>query len=323
MENRTLPVLWQGKPYYSLDAFCKNTYGEKIYKIALNAGLNCPNRDGTLSTGGCIFCSKGGSGDFAAPVFSPEDFDAGFQKGKELLSGKHTGKRFIAYFQAYTNTYGPVAYLESIYKRALNKEEVIGISIATRPDCLPAEVLSLLERLKKEYSHKFIWIELGLQSIHERSALFIRRGYPLSCFEQAVATLHRLELPVIVHLILGLPHESTEDMLASLSYVNTLPVWGIKLQLLHILKGTDLAGLYERNPAEFCPLSEKEAYLSLLISCLTHLRPDIVVHRVTGDAPKALLIAPQWSGDKRGLLNALHHKMKEQHAFQGKQYCPK
>lgn len=179
-----------------------------------------------------------------------------------------------------------------------------------------------MERLKKQYPDKFIWIELGLQTIHEETARFIRRGYPLSCFEKAVYALHKLGIPVIVHLILGLPHETKADVLSSVSYVNALPVWGIKLQLLHILKGTDLADLYEGNPAEFCPLSEKEDYLSLLINCLMHLRPDMVIHRVTGDAPKALLVAPLWSSNKKGLLNALHHQMKEQHAFQGKQYCP-
>lgn len=315
------PFLWHGKPYYSLDAYCKNTYGEKVYKIALNTGLSCPNRDGTLDTRGCIFCSSGGSGDFASSLFSPEEFEAGFQAGKQRLSGKHTGSLFIAYFQAYTNTYGPISYLEAIYARALTEPDVLGISIATRPDCLPEEILSLLERLKKQYPDKFIWIELGLQTINAETARFIRRGYPLSCFEKAVQSLNELSIPVIVHLILGLPHETAQDALSAVSYLNALPVWGVKLQLLHILKGTDLAALYNGNPAEFCPLSEKEDYLSLLINCLMQLRPDMVVHRVTGDAPKAYLLAPLWSGDKKGLLNALHRQMKEQHAFQGKQYC--
>lgn len=313
-------ALWHGKPYYSLDAYLKNTYGEKIYKVALNAGLTCPNRDGRLNTKGCIFCSKGGSGDFAAPLSSPEEFRAAFLSGRRRLMRKTAGAKFIAYFQAYTNTYGPVSYLEAIYRAALEDASVVGISIATRPDCLPKEVLALLKKLKEEYPYKFIWIELGLQTIREQTAVFIRRGYALSCFEAALDALHGLSLPVIVHLILGLPGETKADTLSAISYLNRLPVWGLKLQLLHILKDTDLAKLYFENPQKICVFPDKEAYLDLLISCMEHLRPDMVLHRVTGDAPKSLLIAPLWSGDKRGVLNALHRTMKEQGAFQGRFY---
>lgn len=309
------------KPYYSLDSYLKNAYGEKIYKAALNAGLSCPNRDGTLGRGGCIFCSRGGSGDFAASI-RPEDFNAGFEAAKERLAGKYGGRKFIAYFQAYTNTYGPLPYLEAIYHRALMEEDVAGISIATRPDCLPDQVLDLLASLKRRYPQKFIWIELGLQTVNEKTASFIRRGYPLSCFERAVASLEELALPVIAHLILGLPGETGEDTLHAVSYLNSLPVWGVKLQLLHILKGTDLERMYLAQPDEICPLSEREAYLDLLIDAIEHLRPDMVIHRITGDAPKALLLAPKWSGDKRGVLNSLHRKMKERSAFQGRLYVP-
>lgn len=312
--------LWHGKPYYTLDAYLKNTYGEKIYKVALNAGLTCPNRDGRLDTRGCVFCSKGGSGDFAAPLSSPEEFRAAFLSGRHKLANKTDGARFIAYFQAYTNTYGPVSYLESIYRIALEDDSVAGISIATRPDCLPEEVLALLKKLKNDYPRKFIWLELGLQTIREQTAAFIRRGYSLSCFETALDALCGLSLPVIVHLILGLPGETKEDTLSAISYLNKLPVWGIKLQLLHILKGTDLAGLYFENPKKICVFPDMESYLDLLISCIEHLRPDMVLHRVTGDAPKSLLIAPLWSGDKRGVLNALHRTMKERGAFQGRLY---
>ncbi len=309
------------KPYYSVNTYLKSTYGEKIYKAALNAGLSCPNRDGTLGRGGCIFCSRGGSGDFAAQI-TPEEFNAGFEAARRRLSGKYGGIKFIAYFQAYTNTYGPLSYLEAIYERALLEENVAGISIATRPDCLPDEVLALLAALKRRFPQKFIWIELGLQTVNERTASFIRRGYPLPCFENAVSSLQELSIPVIAHLILGLPGENREDTLNAVSYLNALPVWGVKLQLLHILRGTDLEKLYLERPEEICPLSQKEDYLDLLIDAIEHLRPDMVIHRVTGDAPKSLLIAPKWSGDKRGVLNSLHGKMKERSAFQGRLYVP-
>lgn len=308
------------KPYYSLDAFFKNTYGEKIYKVAFHAGLTCPNRDGTIDTRGCIFCSAGGSGDFAVPFSCGQAFKQSLAAGKKVLSRKHTGARFIAYFQAYTNTYGPVSYLEEIYRTALEEEAVCGISIATRPDCLPPPVMSLLEKLKKAYPHKFIWTELGLQTIHEHTAAYIRRGFSLSCFQEAVYALHTLDIPVIAHLILGLPGETTEEIFASVSYLNALPVWGIKLQLLHVLKGTDLALEYEKKPEYISVFPTPDSYLEVLISCIERLRSDIVIHRVTGDAPGKLLIAPQWSADKRNVLNMLHKKMKEQSASQGRLY---
>ncbi len=316
-ENQTP---WHGKPYYSLDAYCKNTYKEKLYKIALNAGFTCPNRDGTLDTRGCIFCSKGGSGDFAATFTSPVALKPALDSGKERLSEKQTGSKFIAYFQAYTNTYGPVSYLEKIYNTALSEDSVSGISIATRPDCLPKEVLALLKKLKGQYPDKFIWIELGLQTCKEETAVFIRRGYQNSCFEASLYPLYELDIPVIVHLILGLPGETKDDMLSSISYINQLPVWGVKLQLLHILKGTDLASLYEETPNVVCPFPTKEAYINTLIDCIALLRPDIVLHRVTGDAPRSLLLAPLWSTDKKSVLNTLHHEMKLRSVYQGKYY---
>lgn len=309
------------KPYYSLDTYCKETYGEKLYKIALDAGFTCPNRDGSLDSRGCIFCSAGGSGDFAARFTSAADFKASLIQGKERLKSKKTGARFIAYFQAYTNTYGPVSYLEEIYRSALSDEEIAGISIATRPDCLPKEVLLLLKTLKENYPDKFIWVELGLQTIHEKTALFIRRGYPLSCFEKAVWELQKISVPVIVHVILGLYKETKEDMLATVSYLNGLPIHGIKLQLLHILKGTDLATLYMENPESFCFFKDKDDYLDFVIKCIQNLRPDIVIHRVTGDAPKALLLSPLWSANKRDVLNTLHKKLKESSAYQGQKYA--
>lgn len=314
---------WHGKPYYSLDAFCKNTYGEKLYKASLDAGLSCPNRDGSIGTGGCIFCSAGGSGDFASRIRDVNAFSLAFRESIQKQAGKHTGRKYIAYFQAYTNTYGPIAYLEKIYRLALSEPLTAGISIATRPDCLPEDVVSLLIRLKAEFPDKFIWVELGLQTIHETTALFIRRGYPLSCFEDAIGRLQGANIPVVVHVILGLPGETREQMLETIDYLNTKPIWGIKLQMLHILKDTDLGTLFEKSPSSCGSFETRDAYLDLLIECLVHLRPDIVVHRLTGDAPRKLLLAPLWSTDKRQVLNLLHKQMKETSSFQGKYYSPR
>lgn len=312
--------LWLGKPYYSLDAYCKNTFREKLYKISLDAGFTCPNRDGTVSHGGCIFCSEGGSGDFASRLSCPEQIREALLEGRGQLSQKQTGNLFIAYFQAYTGTYGPIEYLESVYRAALSVDFVAGISIATRPDCLPTEVIKLLQTLKQDFPDKFIWIELGLQTIHERTAQFIRRGYPLSVFEQALDALSAIDIPVIVHLILGLPGETTEDILSSVTYLNKQKIAGVKLQLLHILKNTDLASYCQKHPQEPVSYETLDTYLDVLISCIEHLRPDIVIHRVTGDAPKELLIAPLWSANKRNVLNTLHQKMKQRSAYQGKEW---
>lgn len=311
----TLPN-WHGKPYYSLDAYCKNTFGHKCYKIALNAHMTCPNRDGSLGTQGCIFCSAGGSGDFAVSTRG-SSIGTQINEGLSLFHDKKVGQHFIAYFQAYTNTYAPIEYLEQVYTESLEHPDVCGISIATRPDCLPNHVLDLLSRLKRQYPNKFIWIELGLQTMHETTANFIRRGYPLSCFEDACSRLRAIDIPFIVHVILGLPHETKADMLETVDYLNSCKPFGIKLQLLHVLKDTDLADYYTSKA--FNTLT-KEEYLDILIACLEHLSPDIVVHRVTGDGPRDLLISPLWSCNKRDVLNSLHQLMKMRNSYQGKLY---
>jgi len=304
---------WHGKPYYSLDAYCKNTFQHKCYKIALNAHMTCPNRDGTLDTRGCIFCSAGGSGDFAVDCIG-KSISEQLTEGISLFRNKKIGEHFIAYFQAFTNTYAPVSYLEQVYRPALEHPDVCGISIATRPDCIPEEVLELLVSLKKEFPDKFIWIELGLQTIHEHTAEFIRRGYPLSCFEETFTRLKAAGIPVIVHVILGLPHETSKMMLETVDYLNRIHPFGVKLQLLHVLEHTDLASYYQEQGFE---VLTKEDYLTLVVNCLTKLAPDIVVHRVTGDGPKDILIAPKWSCNKRDVLNSLHKMMKNQNAWQG------
>lgn len=305
---------WHGKPYYSLDAYCKNTFQHKCYKIALNTHMSCPNRDGTLGTRGCIFCSAGGSGDFAVSTVG-KSIQEQLKEGISLFRDKKVGQHFIAYFQAYTNTYAPLPYLEQVYTEALECPVICGISIATRPDCLPDEVLQLIKRLQNTYPDKFIWLELGLQTIHEETARLIRRGYPLACFSDSMEKLSALHIPVIVHVILGLPHETSEMMLETIDYLNTVKPFGVKLQLLNVLQNTDLADYYLQNNFE---ILTKDAYLELVVSCLEHLSPDIVIHRVTGDGPKHLLIAPSWSCNKRDVMNSLHRLMREKHTRQGK-----
>lgn len=366
---------WLDKPYYSLDAYMKYTYGQKVYKIAVDAGLTCPNRDGTLGERGCIFCSAGGSGDFAVPIVggnrqvgqkpvgaSTEVYHKEYERRgscgdverktldvrRQMERGmakfhKKVGEKFVIYFQAYTNTYGNPAYLERIWREALEEESVVGISIATRPDCLgipgvfisekhaepiagdrrqetesSETVIGILARLQKEYATcgKFIWIELGLQTMHEKTAEYIRRGYPLSTYETAIQALTDMDIPYITHVILGLPGENEADMLATVRYVcgQQEKPFGIKLQLLHVLRGTDL---YEDYAAGKFEVLSEDAYIELVIRCLEVIPDDIVIHRVTGDGPKNILAAPLWSGNKRHVLNTLHQKMKIEKREQG------
>ena len=303
---------WGEKRYHSMDYDLKQIYNEKVYKITLNGGMSCPNRDGKLGTRGCIFCSAQGSGDFAGSATS--SITEQLAKGKEALSKKRPVHSYIAYFQAFTNTYAPVDYLERIFTEAIQDPEVKILSIATRPDCLSPNVLSLLERLNKI---KPVWVELGLQTIHEVTASYIRRGYSLDVFEQAVTNLRNIGITVIVHTILFLPGEDEKMMLQTLNYLNHMDIQGIKLQLLHILEGTDLASDYENEPFHSPSMEE---YIHLLGTCIAKLRPEITIHRLTGDGPKELLIAPLWTSNKRTVLNTLHSYLKEQDIWQGKEF---
>jgi radical SAM protein (TIGR01212 family) len=306
---------WGCKRYHALDYELKKSCGHKLYKLSLNGGMSCPNRDGTLDTRGCIFCSQGGSGDFAS---SPrKSITKQIADAKTLLAPKLYGQNcgYIAYFQAYTNTYAPVSYLKQIFSEAIAHPDIEILSIATRPDCLDDDVLSLLDSCNRQ---KPVWVELGLQTIHEHTAQYIRRGYPLSVFETAVGKLHALKLQVIVHTILGLPGETRQQMLETMDYLAGQPVDGIKLQLLHILKGTDLGTLYEKGMMTH--VLSLEEYVDIVISCLEHLPAGMVVHRITGDGPKKLLLAPLWSGNKKLVLNSIHKQMKERNTWQGKYY---
>ena len=303
---------WGDKPYHSLDYYMKKRFGEKVYRLSLNAGLTCPNRDGTLAHSGCIFCSQGGSGDFAAP--SSEPIAQQIAAAKALISKKTNCRKYLAYFHAYTNTYGPIPYLRRIFMDAIRHPDIVGLFIATRPDCLPDEVLALLAELNVQ---KPLWLELGLQTIHAQSHTFIRSGFSLSCFETAVANLKSIGIPVIIHVILGLQGETTEQMLETIDYLAHLGIHGIKLHLLHILIDTDLYAYYQKHPF---PLFTLEEYCDILCRCIEHLPPDVVIHRLTGDGPKKLLAAPLWSADKKRVLNTIHKTMKEQHSWQGKSW---
>ena len=300
--------------FRSLNDALRERFGEKLYKLALNGGCTCPNRDGTLGTRGCIFCSAGGSGEFAAnPGLSIREQ---IEDGKRRLSGKRPVQRYIAYFQAYTNTYGPIGRLRDMFMEAIAQPEIAVLSIATRPDCLGDEVLALLAELNER---KPVWVELGLQTIHEKTAAFIRRGYPLPVFDEAMEALAERKIETVVHTILGLPGETPEMMLDTVRYVSRTPAAGIKLQLLHILKNTDLAEYYARTGF---PVLSMEEYVDLVVRCLEVCRPDLVIHRLTGDGPSDLLTAPLWSQAKRTVLNAIHRELKLRNTWQGRLYQP-
>lgn len=283
--------------YYSFNRHLRERFGCKVYKISINGGFTCPNRDGTLGTRGCIFCSAGGSGDFAE---SPElSITQQIEKGKERVKNKIKSGKYIAYFQAFTNTYAPVETLRKKFTQAINHPDIVMLSVATRPDCLPEEVIELLKELN---DIKPVSVELGLQTIHEKNAEYIRRGYRLECYDNAVKRLKAAGLEVVCHIILGLPGETKSDMLESVDYACKSGIDGIKLQLLHVLKGTDLAKDYENGKFKVLTMDE---YLDILKSCLDIIPKNIVIHRLTGDGAKKDLIAPLWSADKKRVLNAV------------------
>ncbi|MDD3239010.1 MAG: TIGR01212 family radical SAM protein [Lachnospira sp.] len=298
--------------YYSVNEYIKDTYGCKLYKLALNGGMSCPNRDGLIDTRGCIFCSAGGSGDFAASAM--DSISEQIDHAKALISSKYHGSQYIAYFQAYTNTYAEVDYLKSIFTEAITRDDIAILSIATRPDCLSLDVLELLSELNKI---KPVWIELGLQTIHGRTAEYIRRGYALPVFENAVRELHQRKIQVIAHMILGLPGESHEMMLETANYLAHQDLFGIKLQLLHVLKGTDLAIDYNRGTFSVMEMND---YIQCIGEILEILPPNMTIHRLTGDGPKQLLIAPQWSANKKLVMNTMNQYFRDHKIIQGRNY---
>lgn len=283
--------------YYSFNRYLRNRFGCKVYKISINGGFTCPNRDGTCGTRGCIFCSAGGSGDFAEdPRLSVTQQ---IEKGKLRVRNKIKSGKYIAYFQAFTNTYAPMEVLRKKFTEAIEHPDIVMLSIATRPDCLPDDVIDLLAQLN---TIKPVSVELGLQTIHQKSADYIRRGYNLACFDDAVCRLKEAGLEVVCHIILGLPGESKSDMLQSVDYACKSGINGIKLQLLHVLKNTDLEKEYRAG--KFKTLTFEE-YLDIIKSCVKIIPKEIVIHRLTGDGAKKDLIAPLWSADKKKVLNAI------------------
>lgn len=299
--------------YQYLDQYLKKRFGSKVFKVALNGNFTCPNRDGTIQYGGCIFCSDKGSGDFAG---NPnDDLNVQFEKVKNLIHLKWPTAKYIAYFQANTNTYGPIEKLRRLFYEAINLDEnIVALSIATRPDCLSDEVLDLLGEINRKIP---VWVELGLQTIHESTAEYIHRGYKLDVFEKAVFDLRARNIEVIVHIINGLPHETIDMMLETVSYLNCLPIQGIKIHSLFILENTLLASYYQSGDFNEMELDE---YILVTAKQLSILREDIIIHRINGDAPREQLIAPLWSLKKLVVMNELDKYMKDHDLYQGKEY---
>lgn len=288
--------------YTTLNSYLKNKFGCKVYKLAIDGGFTCPNRDGTLGTRGCIFCSRGGSGEFAES--KKKSVTQQIDDGKKRVEKKIKDGKYIAYFQAFTNTYAPICKLKSLYTEAINHPDIVALSIGTRPDCLGDDVLELLDEMNKI---KPVFVELGLQTIHENTAQYIRRGYPLEVYDKAVDDLHKIGINVVTHLIIGLPGESEQDILQSVEYV-CQKTDGIKLQLLHILEGTDLADEYRECKVDVLSLEE---YTSIIKHCVEIIPDNVVIHRLTGDGAKKDLIAPLWSADKKHVLNTINKALND------------
>lgn len=306
-----LPFLLRSRAmhhYYSLNEYYQQKFGKKVYKLSISAGLSCPNRDGTLDMRGCIFCSRGGSGEFAASCSLP--ISEQLEQAKRRIASKTHDNAYIAYFQPFSNTYGNVDYLRKIYYEAIASDEIVGLSIATRPDCLPDEVIDLLSEIRRV---KPVTAELGLQTIHPATAAYIRRGYELSVYDEAGEKLHKAGIEIVTHIILGLPNESVEMMLDSVRYAGRYSD-GVKLQLLHVLKDTDLADEYAVGKFEVLSLDE---YTDILCRALEFLPPNVVIHRLTGDGDKRSLIAPLWSADKKRVLNHIKKALDDRNIIQG------
>lgn len=303
---------WGDKRYRSLNYFLREKFGEKVFKISLDAGFSCPNRDGTIGKGGCVFCSARGSGDFAGNRnFS---ISTQFKDIKAMMNKKWKNGKYIAYFQAYTNTYAPIEVLDKRYNEAIQNQGVVALAIATRPDCLEDNVVELLDKYNKKL---YTWVELGLQTSNKNTAKIINRGYELKVFEDAVKKLREKNIDVVVHVILGLPGETAEDMLNTIKYLSEMDIQGIKLHLLHLMENTQLVKLYEQGKLKFM---EQEEYIDIICKSVALLPQSIVIHRLTGDAPRKSLIGPMWSLKKWEILNAIDRKFIEEDIYQGKEF---
>lgn len=307
MQNKNINIK---TPYYTANSFFRKKFGTKIIKIPLDAGFTCPNRDGTLSYGGCIFCSEKGSGDFAGNRL--DSIEMQFLKIKEKMNQKWKNGKYMVYFQSFTNTYAPIQYLKKLYMKASNLPDVVAISIATRPDCLNEEIIQFLAQLNKKI---YVCVELGFQTSKSESIKLINRCYENDIFEYSINILNKYKIDSIVHIILGLPYETKQDMLNSVSYVSKFNISGIKLQLLHILKNTPLENLYKKQKFKVLSLDE---YVDIIISCIEILPPNVVIHRITGDGDKNLLIEPKWSLNKKLVLNKINKEFCNKNSFQGR-----
>lgn len=302
---------WGDKRYNSLNYYLRQKFGEKVFKVALDAGFTCPNRDGKISRGGCIFCSERGSGDFAG---KNADIVKQFYEVKEVMNKKWKEGKYIGYFQAYTNTYAPVEVLREKYESILNIDDVVGIAIGTRPDCLPDDVLDLLSELNEK---TFLWVELGLQTANDEKGKILNRGYDSKDYINAVKKLKGRGIPVVSHVILGLPSENREDMLKTVEFVAKTETWGIKLHLLYLMEGTPMVKLYNEGKLKFLEMDE---YVDIVVDSIERIPENIVVHRLTGDSPRNLLIGPTWSLKKWEVLNAIDKRFIERDTYQGKLY---
>lgn len=303
-------MIWGEKSFNNIDYYLKEKFGEKIFKVSLDGGFTCPNRDGTLSYKGCIFCSESGSGEFAGN--RKNSITNQINEQIKFLE-KGVDKKYIAYFQNFTGTYGNIDYLRTIYEEAIKHPNIVGIAIATRADCLSEEVLELLSEFN-EKTH--LWIEIGLQTVNDKTAEIINRGYKTEIFTEKMKELNKRNIKVVTHVIIGLPNENKNDVFSTIDYINEQKTWGIKLHLLYILKNTGLFEYYKSNPFE---IMKKEEYISLVTEIISRLDKKIVIHRLTGDAPWKDLYEPKWSTDKRGILNGINKLLKEKKIYQGKE----
>ena len=295
-----------------LNDFLKEKFNEKIYKVSLDGGFTCPNRDGKVSRGGCIFCSENGSGDFTATKL--KSIHAQIEEQIDLVSKKYKGDKYIAYFQNFTNTYAEVSYLRKIYEEALSHEKIVGLAIATRPDCLEDDVLELLAELNKK---TFLWVELGLQTLNDDVAKYFNRAYETEIYKEASEKLNRLSIKFVTHIIIGLPKEENDDYLKTAIFAQNCGTWGIKLHLMYVVKNTPLEKLYLNGGLK---VNTKEEYVEKVINILENISPEIVVHRLTGDGDRETLVAPLWSIKKIDVLNSIHKELKRRNTYQGKLY---
>lgn len=308
------PRLWGDKRYHTWNYHLRQIFGEKVFKVSLDAGFTCPNRDGTVAIGGCTFCSARGSGDFAGD--RRDDLVTQFNDVRRKMHKKWPEAKYIGYFQAYTNTYAPAEQLRDMYEVILEQEGVVGLSIATRPDCLPDDVVELLAELNQR---TYLWVELGLQTVHDHIGQLINRGHDYQCFVDAVEKLRQHNIRICAHIIYGLPQETEEMMLETAREVSKLDVQGLKIHLLHLLKKTPMVKQYEQGLLKFL---EKDQYVNLVVRTLEMMPPEMIIHRVTGDGPRELLIGPMWSLKKWDILNAIDRQLREENTWQGKKWDP-